>query len=87
MTTVAGMTALVLAEPEPAIRDFLERQLRSDGFDVLAFESTEKLPRATDPDVFLLGDPDALDWCRVPDCPVIVLGGGDPQAKVRALER
>ncbi len=81
------MTALVLAEPEPAIRDFLERQLRSDGFDVLAFESTENLPRATDPDVFLLGDPDALDWCRVPDCPVIVLGGADPQAKVRALAR
>ena len=41
VTTVACMTALVLAEPEPAIRDFLERQLRSDGFDVLAFESTE----------------------------------------------
>jgi DNA-binding response OmpR family regulator len=81
------MTALVLAEPEPTIRDFLERQLRSDGFDVLAFESTENLPRATHPDVLLLGDPDALDWARVPDCPVIVLGGGDPQVKVRALER
>ena len=26
-------------------------------------------------------------WCRVPDCPVIVLGGADPEARVRALER
>jgi DNA-binding response OmpR family regulator len=86
-TTVAPMTALVLAEPEPTMRGFLEKQLRSDGFDVLAFESTEKLPRSTDPDVFVLGDPGALDWCRVPDCPVIVLGGSDPDAKVRALER
>jgi len=85
--TVARMTALVLAEPEPTMRGFLEKQLRSDGFDVLAFESTEKLPRSTDPDVFVLGDPGALDWCRVPDCPVIVLGGSDPDAKVRALER
>lgn len=87
MATVARMTALVLSEPEPAMRGYLERMLRSDGFDVLAFESTEKLPRATDPDVFVLGDPDALDWCRVPDCPLIVLGDSDPAAKVRALER
>jgi DNA-binding response OmpR family regulator len=86
-TTVARMTALVLAEPEPTMRGFLEKQLRSDGFDVLAFESTEKLPRSTDPDVFVLGDPEALEWCRVPDCPVIVLGRSDPEAKVRALER
>jgi DNA-binding response OmpR family regulator len=81
------MTALVLSEPEPTMRGYLERMLRSDGFDVLAFESTESLPRATDPDVFVLGDPDALDWCRVPDCPLIVLGNSDPATKVRALER
>jgi DNA-binding response OmpR family regulator len=87
VATVAPMTALVLAEPEEAMRGFLERQLRSDGFDVLAFQSTEELPRATDPDLLLLGDPEALDWCRVPDCPVIVLGRSDPEAKVRALER
>ena len=87
VTTVARMTALVLAEPEASMRVFLEHQLRSDGFDVLALESTEKLPRSTDPDVLVLGDPDDLDWCRVPDCPVIVLGDADPQAKVRALER
>jgi DNA-binding response OmpR family regulator len=81
------MTALVLAEPEATMRGFLERQLRSDGFDVLAFQSTQEVPTAAEPDVLVLGDPDALDWCRVPDCPVIVLGRADPEAKVRALER
>ena len=85
--TVAGMTALLLAEPEATMRGFLERQLRSDGFDVLAFPSTDELPRAADPDMLVLGDPDELDRCRVPDCPVIVLGRPDPEAKVRALER
>jgi DNA-binding response OmpR family regulator len=81
------MAALLLAEPEPALRGFLERQLRSDGFDVLAFPSTAELPRAAEPDVLLLGEPDALDRCRVPDCPVIVLGRADPEAKLRALAR
>jgi DNA-binding response OmpR family regulator len=81
------MTALLLAEPEATMRGFLERQLRSDGFDVLAFPSADELPRAAEPDVLLLGNPTELDYCRVPDCPVIVLGGGDPEAKVRALER
>ena len=69
------------------MRGFLERQLRSDGFDVLALSSTDQLPRAAAPDVLVLGDPDALERCRVPDCPVIVLGRGDFVAKVRALER
>src|SRR3954467_12583614 len=81
------MTALVLAEPEAAMRGFLERQLRSDGFDVLSFQSTQEVPTAAEPDVLVLGDPDSLDWCRVPDCPVIVLGRADPAAKVRAFER
>src|SRR5207247_2117886 len=71
------MTALLLAEPEPSMRGFLERQLRSDGFDVLAFPSTDELPRSAEPDVLVLGDPDALDRCRVPDCPVIVLDRGE----------
>ena len=85
--TVARMTALLLTEPEATMRGYLERQLRSDGFDVLAFPSTDALPRAADPDLFVLGDPDELDRCRVPDCPVIVLGRSDPEAKLRALER
>jgi DNA-binding response OmpR family regulator len=81
------MTALVLAEPEPLLRGFLERQLRSDGFDVLAFSSPTSLPRAPEPDLLVLGDPGALDVMRVPDCPVIVLGRPDPQEKMRALAR
>ena len=81
------MTALLLAEPEPAVRGFLERQLRNDGFDVVSCERAEQLPRAADPDVLLLGDADALDRGVVPDCPVIVLGGADPAARVRALAR
>lgn len=67
------------------MRRFLERQLRSDGFDVLAFETTQELPRAAEPDMLLLGDPGPVDWHRVPDCPVIVLGGPDPGARVSAL--
>ena len=49
------MTALLLAEPEPAVRGFLERQLRNDGFDVVSCERAEQLPRAADPDVLVLG--------------------------------
>jgi DNA-binding response OmpR family regulator len=81
------MTALALAEPEATMRRFLESQLRSDGFDVLAFPSAEALPRAAAPDVLVLGNPHELDLGRFPDCPVIVLGGSDPDATVRALER
>lgn len=81
------MTELLLAEPEASVRGFLERQLTSDGFDVLSFERAEQLPRAADPDVLLLGDADALERCVVPDCPVIVLGSADPEARVRALAR
>ena len=81
------MTALLLAEPEPSVRGFLERQLSSDGFDVLAFGDPGDLPRAAEPDVLVLGDPDALDRCAVHDCPVIVLGRADAAERVRALER
>jgi DNA-binding response OmpR family regulator len=81
------MTALLLAEPEPSVRGFLERQLSSDGFDVLAFGDAEDMPRAADPDLVLLGDPDALDRCPVRGCPVIVLGRADAAERVRALER
>lgn len=79
------MTALLLAEPEPAIRGLLSRQLASDGFEVLAFEDPDDLPRGADPDVVVLGDPDALDRCPLRDCPVIVLGRADAHGRVRAL--
>jgi DNA-binding response OmpR family regulator len=81
------MTALLLAEPEPSMRGFLERQLSSDGFDVLAFSSPDELPRAAEPDVLVLGDPDALDRCLITDCAVIVLGSADSETRLRALER
>jgi DNA-binding response OmpR family regulator len=81
------MTALLLAEPEETMRGFLARQLSSDGFDVLAFRSTDDLPRAAEPDVLVLGDPDALERCLLTDCAVIVLGTSDPEARLRALER
>jgi DNA-binding response OmpR family regulator len=81
------MTALLLAEPEATMRGFLERQLSSDGFDVLAFSSTDELPFAADPDVLVLGDPDALERCVVKGCPVIVLGSADAETRLRALEQ
>lgn len=81
------MTALLLAEPEYSVRSFLERQLRSDGFDVLAFERADDMPRAAEPDVVVLGDPAALERCRMGGCPVIVLGRGtDAAERVRALQ-
>ena len=83
----AAMTALLLAEPEAAMRGFLERQLSSDGFDVLAFSNPDDLPFAADPDVLVLGDPAALDRCVVRGCPVIVLGSADPETRLRALEQ
>ena len=81
------MTALLLAEPEAAMRGFLERQLSSDGFDVLAFSSPDDLPFAADPDVLVLGDPAALDRLLVKGCPVIVLGSADTKTRLRALEQ
>ena len=69
------------------MRGFLERQLRSDGLTVLAFPSTEAAAFGGSGRALVLGDPDALDRRRVHDCPVIVLGRADPEAKVRALAR
>src|SRR5438477_7435150 len=76
-------TALLLAEPEPDTRGFLERHLKSDGFQVVDGEAR--------PDLVLLGDSAALDECRARhgDVPVIVLGNPESDAvdRVRALER
>lgn len=72
-------TALLLAEPEP----FLERHLKSDGFQVV--------DEAVRPDLVLLADCAALDEYRARhgDVPVIVLGEPESDAvdRVRALER
>ena len=76
-------TALLLAEPEPGTRGFLERHLTSDGFQVV--------DGAVRPDLVLLGDSAAIDECRARhgDVPVIVLGQPESDAvdRVRALER
>src|SRR5918995_1726565 len=92
--------ALLLAEPEPAIRGYLERQLQSDGFHVhqAAFggEALALLER-TRPDLVLCselelcarlrqGEP-GRTWNR--DVPVIVLGPEEADAvdRVRAFQR
>jgi len=92
--------ALLLAEPEPEIRGYLERQLASDGFHVLnacfngeALDLAERLR----PDLVLLaelelcsrlrkGEP-GRSWNR--DVPVIVVGqtGSDAVDRVRAFQR
>jgi DNA-binding response OmpR family regulator len=72
-------TALLLADPEP----YLERHLRSDGFQVV--DDAER------PDLVLLGNTAALEEFRARhgDVPVIVLGEPESDAvdRVRALER
>jgi len=92
--------ALLLAEPEPAIRGYLERQLQSDGFHVLqaAFDGEAlALAERTRPDLVLCselalcarlreGEP-GRTWNR--DVPVIVLGPAEADAvdRVRAFHR
>lgn len=92
--------ALLLAEPEPAIRGYLERQLQSDGFHVLqaAFDGEAlALAERTRPDLVLCselelcarlreGEP-GRTWNR--DVPVIVLGPEEADAvdRVRAFHR
>lgn len=98
--SVAGMpSAVLVAEPEPETREFLGRQLRDDGFDVIgASRRSEALELAETarPDVVLLAELDLClrlrrgepgrTWDR--NVPVIVLAGSaDPLERVRALER
>jgi DNA-binding response OmpR family regulator len=76
-------TALLLAEPQPDTRGFLERHLRNDGFQVVGDEVR--------PDLVLLGDTAALEEYRERhgNVPVIVLGEPESDAvdRVRALDR
>jgi DNA-binding response OmpR family regulator len=84
-------SALLLAEPEPATRGFLERHLRQDGFEVveaLDGEALELLELAR-PDLVLAADTLAADLCRqARDVPIIVLGRPDSDAvdRVRAFD-
>jgi DNA-binding response OmpR family regulator len=84
-------SALLLAEPEPATRGFLERHLRQDGFEVveaLDGEAVELLEVAR-PDLVLAADTLAAELCRrAADVPIIVLGRPDSDAvdRVRAFD-
>ena len=92
-------SAVLVAEPEPETREYLGRQLRDDGFDVLgAARRSEALELAESgrPDVVLLTELDLClrlrrgepgrTWDR--NVPVIVLAtGSDPGERVQALER
>jgi DNA-binding response OmpR family regulator len=86
--------AVLVAEPEPATRGFLERHLADDGFDVLgaaACDEALELAERARPDLVLLGDTSALEDCRSwsREVPLIVIGGPDADAvdRVRAFER
>jgi DNA-binding response OmpR family regulator len=83
--------ALLLAEPEPATRGFLERHLRQDGFDVVQALDGEaiELLELTRPDLVLAADSLAADLCRrAANVPIIVLGraDSDPVDRVRAFD-
>ena len=78
-----GTAALLLYEPEPETREFLERHLADDGF--------ELVPPAdgTRPDLVLLSDAATLEEWRKRNVPVIVLGPeeADVVDRVRAFAR
>jgi DNA-binding response OmpR family regulator len=92
-------SAVLVAEPESETREYLGRQLRDDGFDVLgAARRSEALDLAerARPDVVLLAELDLClrlrrgepgrTWDR--NVPVILLApSSDPVERVRALER
>jgi len=84
------MSAVLIAEREPAVRGFLERHLASDGFEVLGTDDGREalaLAERSRPDLVLLGDASALDAFR--HVPVIVIGDEESDAvdRVRAFAR
>jgi DNA-binding response OmpR family regulator len=85
------MQNVLLAEPEPATRGFLERHLRQDGFDVVEALDGDaaELLELTQPDVVLAADSLAAELCRrAANVPIIVLGraDSDPVDRVRAFD-
>jgi DNA-binding response OmpR family regulator len=91
--------AVLLAEPEPSTREFLQRHLADDGFDVLGAEAEREaleLAERLRPSLVLSspelcrrlreGEP-GRSWDR--EVPVIVLGGteADTVDRVRAFDR
>lgn len=93
-------SAVLLAESRPASREYLERHLRDDGFDVLeapwSARALELVERAA-PDLVITGEPDLCRRLRAGEpgrcwdrnVPVIVLTdpGADAVDRVRALEQ
>jgi DNA-binding response OmpR family regulator len=94
--------ALLLAEPEETTRDFLERHLTQDGFEVVEASNGEALDvlEQSRPDLVLIGDPEGPELCRRlrqgepgrswdREVPVILLGRqeADPVDRVRAFDR
>jgi DNA-binding response OmpR family regulator len=93
-------TAVLLAEPEPSTRGYLERHLADDGFDVIGAEAANEaleLAERAQPDLVLAG---AVELCRLlregepgrrwnRNVPVIVLGRSDADAvdRIRAFDR
>ena len=93
---------VLLAEPEPLTRGFLERHLRQDGFAVVEAQDGEAIDllERSQPDVVLVSDELALELCSRlregepgrswnRELPVIVLGGQQADAvdRVRAFAR
>jgi DNA-binding response OmpR family regulator len=92
-------SAVLVAEPEPETREYLGRQLRDDGFDVLGVARRSEaleLAESAKPDVVLLTELDLClrlrrgepgrTWDR--NVPVILLAPtSDPVDRVRALDR
>ena len=88
--SVARVSAVLIAEPQPDVRGFLERHLAQDGFDVVGTEDGDaalELALRAHPDLVLLGDATAVESFR--GVPVIVIGGEDSDAidRVRAFAR
>ena len=87
------MSAVLIAEPQPDVRGFLERHLAQDGFDVVGTEDGDaalELALRAHPDLVLLGDATAVESFR--GVPVIVIGRRGlrrdrPRAGVRARLR
>ena len=84
------MSAVLIAEPQPDVRGFLERHLAQDGFDVVGTEDGDvalELALRAHPDLVLLGDASAVESFR--GVPVIVIGREDSDAidRVRAFAR
>ncbi len=74
-------TALFLIDPEPASRGYLERNLRHDGFEIVADPERR-------PDLVIAEDASDFErWCG--EAPVIVLGNSeaDHLDRVRAFRR